>query len=390
MSKGTPFLQIIHYSDIHLAQSGYLKTRWQLGRAYPTLSLHLKQGWAGARRAVLNEFIHVIRGLTANDKEWKGRPTWLVDTGDGTTFGDSQSLLEWEGWSKKFLKAAGNGARQMRVYGNHDGWPGTFPLFAPARMTHQRDMLRKRFFTETWPEPPWTMPIPGTSGQVELCAANTVDHELLPNTLALGVAARDRHWKKFQTIPLDTPADDLAQQAKVHAAPPCAGNLRVTAMHYPVADAATAGSPHFQKVMTNRRQFSEDLRSHSEVQPLVAHLLLAGHTHMPYPPLGSLPRSATAAQHSPLVGGQCQIVSGSLSQDILPGASIPPGTSWADTLALQNPYQCTLLRFYNDASDPEEVRMERTIIGADDSGIFSLLPIAPKSNTTSETMTFRI
>jgi hypothetical protein len=390
MANEMPLLQIIHYSDIHLARDGYLKTRWELKRAYPTLSRDHQQGWAGARRAVLNEFIRVIRGLTAGDAAWKDQPAWLVDTGDGTTFGDSDSLAEWNWWSKQFTRAAQPHGRLMRVYGNHDGWPGTFPMFAPAKMDAQRDMLRATHFTATWPEPPWAVAVPGLSSRIELCAVNTVDHSLVPNALALGVAARDRHWNRRQTIPIDTPAEDLALQAQAQTPGSSAPNLRIAAMHYPVAHAATPGNPKTQKVLANRSRFANDLRRHAVVQPLVTHLLLAGHTHLPFPSLGHLPRSAGAAQHVPLVDGQCQIVTGSLSQQILQVARLKPNATWAETREFHSPYQCTVLRFYSQPDDPTEIIMERAILGADDSAIFDYLPISIGSKVTTERMSFRI
>jgi len=338
----------------------------------------------------LNEFVNVIGALTVNDPVWKDPPVWLVDTGDGTTFGDQASLQEWDVWTKRFAAAAQPHGKIMRVYGNHDGWPGTFPLLAPGGMDAQRDMLRQNFFPETWPETPWTVAIPGTSSFIELCAVNTVDHTLVKNAFALGLAARDRHWARFPTIPPDTPANDLANKALAQAPVTGGNNLRVAVMHYPVADCATSGNPQLQKVLANRKRFARDLQTHNIVKPLVTHLLLAGHTHSPFPDIGRLPRDARAAQHNPLVAGQCQIVSGSLSQEILPGGKLKLGATWAERMVFNSPYQCSVLRFYSQPNDPNEIIMKRAIVGADDTGVFNYLPIAPKSQAVYESMTFRI
>lgn len=395
-----PLLQIIHYSDMHLAADGYVDSRWLLKRVYPRLPHDWQQGWAGPRRAVLNEFIHLIEELTVDDKAWADRPVWLVDTGDGTTFGDAASLLEWQDWSTLFAQAAGQHGRLMRVYGNHDAWPGTFPQFAPTRqwaMDTQRDMLRQQHFPAKWPESPWTVTVPGTpsqagtaQSQIALFAVNTVDHSLWANTAALGVAARDRHWKLPQALPLDTPVDDLARRAWVQPGGAAGRHLRIVAMHYPVADDATPGNPGLQKVLANRKRFAQDLQRHPQVKPLVAHLLLAGHTHLPFPGVGQLPRSASATLHAPLMGGQCQVVSGSLSQSILPGTMLKVGATWAESCAFNSPYQCTVLRFYSQPNDPEEVILDRAIAGADDSGAFDFLPLAPGSQQAVERMTFRL
>lgn len=399
----TPLLQIIHYTDMHLASDGYIKTRWQLKLVYPRLSHEWQQGWAGPRRAVLNDFIRLIEDLkkgapldnSEGDPAWADRPTWLVDTGDGTTFGDAASLDEWQDWTKKFEQAAEPNARLMRVYGNHDAWPTTFPLFAGTQyaMNQQRDMLRLHYFNTTWPQPPWTVTVPGavTGGaqsQIELYAVNTVDHGLFMNTAALGVAARDRHWTLHPTFPLDTPADDLANQALAQPGGAAARHLRIAAMHYPVTDDATPGHIWPTKVLWNRQRFARDLQRHPSVTPLVAHLLLAGHTHMAFPGVGQLPRSASAATHTPLVAGQCQVVSASLSQAILPGSPLNANETWAESRARLSPYQCTVLRFYSQDHDPFEIIMDRAIAGADDTGIFSFLPLAPGSHQTVERMTF--
>ena len=333
------------------------------------------------------------------DQAWKDAPIWLVDTGDGTTFGDTASLDEWQDWTNKFKQAAGPKALLMRVYGNHDAWPATFPLRAGTQyaMNKQRDMLRLHHFNTTWPQPPWTVPVPGTStvtggaqSQIELYAVNTVDHGLFMNTAALGVAARDRHWTLHPTFPLDTPADDLANQALAQPGGAAARHLRIAAMHYPVADDATPGHIWPTKVLWNRQRFARDLQRHPSVTPLVAHLLLAGHTHMAFPGVGQLPRSASVATHTPLVAGQCQVVSASLSQEILPGAPLKANEPWAESCARISPYQCTVLRFYSQDHDPFEIIMDRAIAGADDTGIFSFLPLASGSLQTVERMAFRL
>lgn len=394
-----PLLQIIHYSDMHLAVDGYVEMRWALNRAYPALSHAHRQGWAGPRRAVLSEFVHLIRELSVDDPQWCDRPLWLVDTGDGTTFGDAASLEEWREWSERFEQAVQPLGRLMQVYGNHDSWPGVFPLLSPGlqwAMDGQRDALRDGYFRATWPEPPWTVDVPGTPlapGQppcrIELCAVNTVDHTLLENALALGVAARDRYWTRFQTLPLDTPADDMARQSLALPGG-AARSLRIAAMHYPVAHAATPDNPRLSKTLFNRKRFARDLQRHGQLRPRVADLLLAGHTHLPFPGVGLLPRSAGAARHAPLAAGQCQLVCGSLSQAVLPDGPPLIGAAWAERCAHDNPYQCSVLRFYHQPDHPGDIVMERAIVGADDSGLFDFLPVAPGSQQAVERMTFHL
>ena len=376
-----PLLQILHYSDIHLAVQGSMYKRWQTSR----MPLSFRQGLAGARRALLHEFIHLIRDLSSGDNDWKNHPIWLVDTGDGTTFGETDALREWDDWTRKFEQAT-PGAQLLRVYGNHDAWPQGHPLkmaHAPWQMDTQRDILRNTHFPQTWPTAPLSIPIPNTSCHIELCLVNTVDHRLWPNVFALGIAARDRDWTHFQKIPRPTPANDLADRARKNGAA-VHRDLRIAAMHYPVADDATLGNPSLQKVLKNRKRFAKELRQHPIAQPLITHLLLAGHTHEVFPKLGQLPATATVACHAPLTNGQCQIVTGSLSQEALPRTALPAAANLHDKMMHSNPYQCTLLRFFIQANSPYELLMDRATIAADDSGIFSYLPThhSPQGYTT--------
>lgn len=379
-----PLLQIIHYSDIHLAGDGWLQKRWIASRQVP---LEHRQGLAGARLAILDAFEDVIGGLTVRDSVWSNKPTWLVDTGDGTTFGEKNALNEWDRRSTRFLQAAGKQARPLRVYGNHDAWPQVHPLgvlHAPWKMGTHRDMLRSQHFKETWPEPALAVPIPGTNGQIELFAVNTVDHELFVNVLALGAAARDRDWTHFQQIPRPTPAGDLAKRALQHNS--VQNNFRIAAMHYPVADAATSGNPSLQKVLIGRQRFAAELQTDTQVKPFITHLLLAGHTHEPFPRVGNLPNFLKSAGHTPLIGGQCQIVTGSLSQEALTRPTGSSGSNWLESLMINNPYQCTVLRFYHFPVDTGKLVMERATLAADDSSQFSYLPIARNSGAWIESM----
>lgn len=382
-TQPTPLLQIIHYSDIHLSVSKMMLNRWLVRH----LPLDWQQGLGGARRAILTQFLKIIPELTVNDSIWSSLPTWLVDTGDGTTFGEDAALREWRDWAQKIALAAGVHGAMLRVYGNHDAWPEHHPLriaHTHWKMDQHRDMLRKDHFPDTWPDMPLAVNIPNTSSRIELCAVNTVDHLLWPNVFALGVAARDRDWTHLPQIPRPTPAEDLASRANLPATRH-ARDLRIAAMHYPVADHATAGNPTTQKILRGRNRFARELQHHQNVSPFVTHLMLAGHTHEPFPAIGALPRNAFAANHTPLVAGQCQIVTASLSQDPNPRGRLPASASWREKLMYNNPHQFTLLRFYQSTT-PYELCMERTIFGAGDSGRFHKLPIREHCAEVSEQM----
>jgi hypothetical protein len=168
------------------------------------------------------------------------------------------------------------------------------------------------------------------------------------------------------------------------------GNYRIVAMHYPLATAATRGNPHLQKVLVGRQRLAHELQSHPQLAPLVAHLLLAGHTHEPFPPIGELPNAARTASQPPLIAGQCQVVTGSLSQEVLPRPPLPAHAAWHDEMLYNNPYQCTLLRFYAMPATPDRLILERAIIAADDSAAFSLLPVARGSQATVQQMIIQL
>jgi hypothetical protein len=80
--------------------------------------------------------------------------------------------------------------------------------------------------------------------------------------------------------------------------------------------------------------------------PMV-HLVLSGHTHVPFPDFGALPRTASACIHPDLGDDQCQLIAGTLMQ--------------IDELGIRGywPHQCQILRFYYSASDHSSVVMNR-------------------------------
>src|SRR5438105_95468 len=206
----TPVIQIVHYSDLHIVGPDYLTQRLCFDALLKRLPTTLKQGVAGASMAALQAFEDFLREI-ASDAAWRDKPTWLVDTGDGTTFGDDASLDAWlNKWSPAFLAAAGANAKQMVLYGNHDAWPGTFPLLAPRSMDNHRNTLRSARFPQTWPAQPLTTPLQSPGGpEVQLYTLNSVDHTLLANTKALGKVLPDRHWQPIGGMPGPRASDDL-------------------------------------------------------------------------------------------------------------------------------------------------------------------------------------
>lgn len=382
----TPVVQIVHYSDLHIIGPDFRKQR----QAFKTvakrlLPASLQQGVAGASIGALGAFADFLR-VRKSDTGWQDKPIWLIDTGDGTTFGDSASLKLWlQHWSPKFLAAAGPHAKQLVLYGNHDAWPETFPLLAPRNMGHQRTKLRNMWFTDSWPKAPFTAPLsPGHGSQVQLFALNSVDHDLLPNTKACGRVLPDRAGLTHaQTGP--TAADDL-HRAVVAAGKASAGpHFRILAMHYPVAEAAQTGNRVFE-ILSNRDTFARELVTPSYAEKPLVHLLLGGHTHRAYPSIGLMPNALSSASQSPLHHGFAQSVTPSLSQKLVSGAG---GTSsyYPDECARCFPYQCTLLRVFAETTPAgTEVTVERTMVGRPAGGAFGFLPIGEGSSQMHEEM----
>jgi hypothetical protein len=383
-----PIVQIVHYSDMHLASGDYTTRRQLLKRFERLLPANWKQGIAGADTAALRAFARYLREDLSVDPVWKQRPTWLVDTGDGTTFGDPASLAEWlKVWSARFLQAMAPNAQQVVLYGNHDAWPGTFPLLAPFKMATQRDDLRRTRFKGSWPLPPLTADIPGSNGlRVELYVANTVDHRALQNAAALGVAAPDRWWEDEPPMAGPTPADDIRRLVLDAPDQGHGSRFRILATHYPVRDPESARQ--FFEVLSNRAEFGRGLAGRpGGHQPLV-HVLLSGHRHQVFPASGALPADLADADHSPLPRGVCQMQSASLSQ-LQANDTLPASESAQPSLlsgASIYPFQCTLLRLYKIADAPLKLLVERRLVVRDFAGDFFVLRSADDNQDWVEQM----
>ena len=386
-----PVLRIVHYSDLHIASPKFAQQHAQMKSLMKKLPHWANQGLECADTSALREFVDFLADLAA-DQAWKGLPLWLVDTGDGTTFGDADSLDDWRNdWSNQFLQAAGSDASQLLLYGNHDAWPQTYPLLAPANMDLQRKQLRAApWFSDTFPAAPLTAVISGPS-QIQLYALNSVDHRLLASVKAAGRVDEDRFWEKPAARPT-APAVAAAQDLKARIAAAANGapgvpHFRILAMHYPVCDKAIP--KRLTEVLANRRHFADEIKPPAGQPDPVIHLLLAGHTHTGYPVIGAMPSGATALAQPPLELGQLQLVTPSLSQvNSLPPP--PASASHAEQTLYDFPHQCTVLQVHASVADPLEIILERRIAGRDVGGVFGYLPLVAGSQRNHETISFVI
>jgi len=383
----TPIVQIVHYSDLHIVGPDYLQQRTFLDRISRRLPTLHRQGLSKASLAALQAFEAFLRDDIAGDDLWQGRPVWLIDTGDGTTFGDAPSLEQWiDVWSPRFLKAAGHHARQLTLYGNHDAWPGTFPLLAPRGMAPQRDALRATRFADAWPAAPLTAPIPSSRGsQIQLYALNSVDHELFANTKALGKVLPDRFWESPPPMTGPTALDDLRRCIAAHSGAAGGRHLRILAMHYPVCADTHAGA-RITEILANRDDVARELAAAPAGSPL-AHLLLAGHTHVGYPSIGLLPNALGSVRHAPLPDRHCQSVAASLSQIVLGSNGAAALAHYPDQCAQDCPYQCTVLRIYAANAQGDELVVERITAGRPPGGSFAFLPLDVGSSRCGEQLT---
>src|SRR5688500_19003630 len=93
-----PFLQIVHVSDLHVVAPGF--AGWpalralarSLATASPGLADALREDAAPHDPWCPVEFRAFLEAVTLGDPLFRRLPTWLVDSGDLTSFGDDPSL----------------------------------------------------------------------------------------------------------------------------------------------------------------------------------------------------------------------------------------------------------------------------------------------------------
>lgn len=331
-----PVLQIIHVSDLHVAVGpNPPRVEWMLRKTarLPLLRSIVREGVAPYDTKAPRYFTATVDRFTIGQYRWSG-PTWLVDTGDLTTFGDDASLSAGRGYLDGF---AARTTRRLSLHGNHDAWPRDFPLGASdAEIQAHRGALRGVWFPNTWPESPCEVRGPVT---VQLYGLNSVLHTQWRNAFAFGMIDHDRYWD--DGLPSPSPEQDLDRlEALVGRHDPDRTAFRILATHHPLCCAGGAPWDH----VSNRRAVVDRLAPAREEPPLI-HLVLSGHTHELFPPHGELPRDVTGCAHDPLVENQAQLVVGALMQDSPRAIAAPPKPPDPPR------HQAEVLRIYWHASD---------------------------------------
>ncbi len=341
-------LQIVHVSDLHIADGalGGQLPPWaeKLARCtaeLPILGPWVRHGLDPHDPAAMTAAEAFVRRITTGRDGWLG-PTWLVDTGDLTTFGDDASLLR----GQRYLTRLGRYcSRVLSLHGNHDAWPEDFPLASRTTIKAHRQQLRTQHYAAEWPESPEVLMPPRAPLRIELYGLNSVEHMPEWNVAALGRVVHDRFW--------ETPAGKrvaghaLARlQGKV---PPASDRtaLRLVAVHHPIA--RVDYFPHHR--VLGGLGVARRLRT-----PHCFHLILGGHTHAFYPRHGRLQPSLALNPQRPLGDTQLQLVVGSLLQrDFSPSDPAPlQPDRWA--------HQMQVLRLLYDG-EHDAVVLERYLAG---------------------------
>jgi len=344
-----PFLQIIHVTDMHFVDPRHTEVVGDY-RLLKRLAPEAATDWADEGTAPHDilapaAFTKFLRELTKTDTVWSGLPTWLIDTGDASGYGDDASLETAHERLQLFAEAAGN-AKLKFIYGNHDAWPAKFPALAGfGEIEAHRKHLRSKWYPATEPDVPLRVTIPGTVSEVQLWCLNSVVHERVKSVLALGEIQRDRYWEgdASGSRAAGNAVQDLADRI---TAEPGARHFRILAIHHPLHYPQPA--PRLQMVMVNSGAVADDLeRLGAPDHVPLAHLILSGHTHQLFPALGALPQQPADCRHEPLKHSQCQLIGASLSQ------RGPDGDPW--------PQQAQILRFYHSRDEPRLVLVERLV-----------------------------
>lgn len=338
MDDFTPFLQIVHISDLHITDPrsassvglrGTLR-KLKVGFPWPEVIEHIEDGIAPHEPDAVSKFKEFLKRITDRHSGWAHCETWLVDTGDLTSLGDQDSFIMGSQFLSELKKHC---TRSASIYGNHDAWPGTFPVFArKADIDTQKQSLAVLKYDVDKPSLALRTSIPGTSSEVQLYLVDSVIHQRLRNLRAIGEVSPAQLQALKQLV------DDNYEAGKNH--------FRILGVHHPVHYPPTR--PSFSMCMENDHAVAKALGSRTAkgTSPL-AHLVLSGHTHSLYPQHGALPANPQLCTHPHLGTNQCQFVVGTLMQ-----------------FDRQNkrgkyPHQCEVLRFYSSQSHPTVLAVER-------------------------------
>jgi Calcineurin-like phosphoesterase len=340
MDDFTPFLQIIHISDLHVtdprsANAASTRAAIRKTKRVPLLkgiSADIEDGVGPHDPLAIGLFKEFLTDIVT-DPAWKDCKNWLVDTGDLTSLGDKRSFALGQEY---LAELTGICPEHISIYGNHDAWPGKLPLMVTEpELAAQTTALSLLNYTVGAIRLALQTPIPNGNGKVELYFVDSVIHDRWNNLRALGKVP-DSQLKAFEAT----------VDGNYHAGK---RDFRILAVHHPVH--FPAPRPRFSMSMKNDREVGAALgeRSPRGAYPL-AHLVLSGHTHALFPEHGKLPVQPSLCVHPDLGPDQCQLVAGTLMQL----DRYQKRSGW--------PHQCELLRLYYSPGDDSVLLVERFLV----------------------------
>lgn len=261
------------------------------------------------------------------------------------------------------------------LYGNHDMWPQTLPLFNRGEVRAQWQRVRSQpgWDAPSWLTSPLSVPIPGHDATIDLYALDTIAWGSVlgaaRNTLAVG-QVRNHDLLHFRLL--------LEGQAKRGG-----HGLRILAIHHPIAfpwlgkETSTGGLPTMKLLGSDK--CANYLRNDGGIPARIgpwAHLLLSGHTHMSHPPSG-MTDDVTSVTQGPLGPYQLQLVGSSLmlNRDSRSRKVGPPTVDQRNVVGFEpsgvypHPCQAHILRFYA-SRDPAEpwLQLIRIPVYSDNAG----------------------
>lgn len=338
MDDFTPFLQIVHISDLHVIDPkspnavglrGSIRKLRNYFR-WPQVIEFIEDGIAPHDPLAIRQFKLFLEQITSKESGWSQCETWLVDTGDLTSLGDQESLKLGGQFITDLKKHCTHSAS---IYGNHDAWPGKLPAWATkSDIAAQKTALSTLNYNVDTPCLALRIAIPGGNGEVQLYLVDSVIHDRWRNFRALGEVSDVQLKDLTQLI------DNNYEQGKNY--------FRILGVHHPVHYPRPRSS--VQMCMQNDSEVAKvlDTPTTKGAYPL-AHLVLSGHTHFLFPEHGQLPSQPQSCLHPDLGTYQCQFVVGTLMQ--------------LDRYNKRGkyPHQCEVLRFYCSQSNPPVLSIER-------------------------------
>lgn len=366
-----PLLQIFHITDLHfiddyddIARLIAERRRFslllrQLFEFFDARAMH--EGTLGHEDSAISAFSRLLGAMKKQEKEWfpdgpDGPQTWIVDTGDATTFGDDRSL-DLARKSLNDWRSVVGPAKLVSLVGNHDLWPGTQPGAAlfddfAARMGVQRGRIDSYdFWNDLGPVTP--LVLNSDSGlSIELYSVGTLSCDIKAGFLARGRVSEESKNK-------------LVEAVRQHGKPDA---LRILASHHPFAFPFNAARmPTLQPmVLENPEVVTAERHPTQDGEPLI-HMFIGGHTHVGMPGC-PLPGHISSVKQGALEASQVQLVAGPLLQQRsewgVGGEGLDAGLKshpdFSDVSQIKGSQQFQLLRFYERRESSEIVlEMER-------------------------------